>query len=210
MKVAAWGLKQNSLAAGLKANLALLESEPGFARPASMEPCRWYMAPPGPPELSGAAPDGWLAEAPPAACSPCCFESVRELITSRDCWNSIFSPEPWAGLVFLVWDCLKFIQSLRVLSSSLGSAGSRFSALMRFISETIGGRMGECAVIIPRLVLCSIAKPSPVPELLSCCVRCSLVRATCETELAAGISARAVWRCGPEPLPPEEAPLPQP
>mmetsp|Transcript_66943 Transcript_66943/g.131943 ORF Transcript_66943/g.131943 Transcript_66943/m.131943 type:complete len:225 (+) Transcript_66943:1305-1979(+) len=110
-------------------------------------------------------------------------------MTCSDCSNSIFKPLPLADFdTFRFCDCLKFIHAFLVLSSSFGSAGSRLSALIPFISLTMGGLMGECAVIIPRFVLCSKANSSPVkpdPAQLSCCERCSLVNATWPPDAAA-------------------------
>mmetsp|Transcript_41591 Transcript_41591/g.114625 ORF Transcript_41591/g.114625 Transcript_41591/m.114625 type:complete len:282 (-) Transcript_41591:353-1198(-) len=81
---------------------------------------------------------------------------------------------------------------------------------MRFISESIGddriGECAECAVIIPRFVLCSRAKPSLGQVLrlsLSCWERCSLVRGT-DPEPEAGSSGNgnimpAAFALGNEP-----------
>mmetsp|Transcript_113401 Transcript_113401/g.307999 ORF Transcript_113401/g.307999 Transcript_113401/m.307999 type:complete len:277 (+) Transcript_113401:347-1177(+) len=193
VKTDAPGLKEKALASGLNANLDL----EGVSSPTGTT-----SAP------AAAAEDGWLAPDGFAAADGVVLEDAWSFLsfdcmTSSDCLNSSFRlvavvprvpPSVSPGCGGRDCCCLKFIQSVLVLSSSFGNAGSRFRALMRFISDTIGGRIGElcAAVIMPRLVLCSSAKPSPSLERpLLCRVRLASVRFACSPGLRPPVLKRA-------------------
>mmetsp|Transcript_37691 Transcript_37691/g.111893 ORF Transcript_37691/g.111893 Transcript_37691/m.111893 type:complete len:287 (+) Transcript_37691:1324-2184(+) len=95
-----------------------------------------------------------LEASPPPPCAACCaflcLEASCFWITSSDCWNSILRSQVPAVILDTLRSCSPFTCTLRAWSSSFGMVGSRFKALMRFISE-----------IMPRFFLSSRAKPSP-------------------------------------------------
>mmetsp|Transcript_48904 Transcript_48904/g.138176 ORF Transcript_48904/g.138176 Transcript_48904/m.138176 type:complete len:202 (+) Transcript_48904:1211-1816(+) len=129
-----------------------------------------------------------------AACAFRCLFSAWLLMTFSDSWNSIFrSPLPAESLAFRACVSLKFILGFLEPSSSFGIVGSRFSALMRFISETTPAR---------RVCLKSRVRPLASASANGSWLSISLVWGSCDTRaeppgaacaFAAGSAAPPFW-----------------
>ena len=121
----------------------------GVVSPVALTYCHLYFSLPLP--VKSFAARSLLLPGACASCRGCCLLrccrpvpagwTVLLLMTSRECKNSAFRSPFTAAFVCRAWR-----QSLGQGSSTFGSDGSRFSALMRSISAIIGVVMGELRV----------------------------------------------------------------